>query len=105
MFEIKKIKVQNMISPKGNKIPNQFIITTAEGKYFQSYDSIIAFTPNKDVIAHSYNDHTLLDSNYWNYSKTTGKYRNQFLGEKSENTRAKINNGMYILTDLNDFSY
>ena len=31
-----KIKVRNMISNAGNSVPNQFIITTPEGRYFQS---------------------------------------------------------------------
>ena len=42
-----------------------------------------------------------LDQKYWNYSNTTGKYRNIFLNETIKDTRAKIKNGTYILTDLN----
>jgi hypothetical protein len=42
-----------------------------------------------------------LDQKYWNYSNTTGKYRNIFLGETIKDTRAKIKSGEYILTDLN----
>ena len=42
-----------------------------------------------------------LDQKYWNYSNTTGKYRNIFLGETIKDTKAKIKNGTYILTDLN----
>ena len=41
------MKVQNFTSNNGNKIANQFIITTKKGRYFQSYNSIIAFIPNK----------------------------------------------------------
>ena len=40
-----KIKVKNMTSGKGNEVPNQFLITTPEGIYFQSYQSTIAFKP------------------------------------------------------------
>jgi hypothetical protein len=44
---------------------------------------------------------TLIDKNKWDYSTTTGKYRNQFLGETKKETQAKIDSGEYILTDLN----
>ncbi len=42
-----------------------------------------------------------LDINYWDYSKTTGKYRNKFLGEDKTITQKKINNGIYKLKNLN----
>ena len=97
------MKVENMTSAKGNKIANQFIIT--DKKYyekedrwvttetFQSYDSTIAIVFSTGVV--------LLDENTWDYSVTTGKYRNEFLGEGIAETRAKIKSGEYILTDLN----
>tara|TARA_R100001510_G_C7550160_1_gene134291 strand:- start:255 stop:524 length:270 start_codon:yes stop_codon:yes gene_type:complete len=88
-----KIKVRNMFSPKGNQVANQFIINTNEGTYFQSYNSIIAFRDNNSKIT--------LDDYYWDYSRTTGKYRNEFLGEYIEDTRAKIKSGEYKLADLN----
>ena len=34
-------------------------------------------------------------TNDWDYSVTTGKYRNQFLGEGIKETREKIANGTY----------
>ena len=71
---------------------NQFIIINGGESIFQSYDSIIA-RKIFDVVD--------LDSVYWNYSKTTSKYRNQFLGETTKETQAKIDSGEYILTDLN----
>lgn len=36
------IKIKNIRSSKGNIIPNQFIINTGEGTYFQSYNTVIA---------------------------------------------------------------
>ena len=42
-----------------------------------------------------------LDRNYWDYSVTTSKYRNLFLGETKRETEKKIKSGEYILTDLN----
>jgi len=38
-----KVKVYNIISNNGNPIANQFEIYTDEGRYFQSYKSIIVF--------------------------------------------------------------
>lgn len=88
-----KMRVENMRSNNGNKIANQFQITTAEGVYFQSYDSVIAFIPNEGK--------TQLDSKYWDYSVTTSKYRNIFLGDDKKTTEKKIKANEYILTDLN----
>jgi len=42
-----------------------------------------------------------LDKYSWDYSVTTGKYRNEFLGEGIAETRKKIASGEYILTNLN----
>ena len=89
-----KIKVKNMTSGKGNEVPNQFLITTPEGIYFQSYQSTIAFKP--------YHGKIQLDERTWDYSNTTSKYRRSFLnGEGINETRAKIESGEYILTNLN----
>ena len=91
------MKVTNIESNNGNKIANQFIIINNDGyEYFQSYSSMIARKPigfREGKIE--------LDQKYWNYSNTTGKYRNIFLNESIKDTRAKIKNGTYILTDLN----
>jgi len=78
---------------RNGAVKNQFEITTNEGTYFQSYNSIIVFKPNDGKIQ--------LDQRYWDYSKTTSKYRNQFLMETTKETEAKIASGEYILTDLN----
>lgn len=91
------IKVKNMTSAKsGREVANQFIVNTDNGVYFQSYNSVIAFKPSSDHAK------TMLDEETWNYSVTTTKYRNRFLGENTEETRKKINNGEYILTNLNN---
>ncbi len=80
---------------RNGAVKNQFILTTNEGRFFQSYDSMIAFIPNN-------REKIKLDSQYWDYSKTTGKYRNQFLGETKEETARKIDSGVYELTNLNN---
>jgi hypothetical protein len=87
------MKVQNMTSNKGNKIANQFVIRTDEATYFQSYNSIICKWTNDNFI--------YLDERYWNYSKTTSKYRSLFLNETTNETKRKIAAGRYMLTNLN----
>ncbi len=87
-------KVRQMTSSRsGNPVANQFVIYTDEGTYFQSYNSVIAFRDNNRKI--------ILDNYYWDYSRTTSKYRNEFLGEGIADTRAKIESGEYKLADLN----
>jgi hypothetical protein len=90
------MKVKNLTSPNGNKVANQFIIFDSEFTLFQSYDSVIIKTTFEDGKRVVY-----LDEKYYNYSKTTSKYRNLFLGETTKEIEAKIKNGTYILTDLN----
>ena len=90
------MKIQNMTSSNGNKIANQFIIYDPNFTVFQSYDSVIVkttFEGGKRI--------TYLDEYYWNYSKTTSKYRNLFLGETTKETQQKIDSGVYKLTNLN----
>jgi hypothetical protein len=73
--------------------PNQFIIRTEEKAVFQSYNSIIAEWHRNGTV--------ILDQHFWNYSKTTSKYRNMFLNETTLETRKKIENGTYKLAKLN----
>jgi hypothetical protein len=86
------MKLKNLQSNKGNDVPNQFEINVGGTVYFQSYDSIIVKIEDGK---------TYLDSNYWDYSRTTSKYRNLFLGEDKKRTEKKIKEGIYILTNLN----
>ena len=89
------MKVKQLISKKsGNPIANQFIITTDKGLYFQSYNSIICFIDKT-------NDKIYLDPSYWNYSKTTSKYRNQFLNTNSQEINKLINSGIIKWKNLN----
>lgn len=74
--------------------PNYLVIDTDDGQYLQSYRSIIAFQPlNGEKLK--------LDKNKWDYSATTGKHRNDFLGEKKAETEEKIKSGIYELIELN----
>ena len=91
------MKVRNMTSSRGNKVANQFIITdNHNNEIFQSYNTVIAMRNDSGIV--------YLDKYSWDYSVTTGKYRNEFLGEGIAETRKKINSGEYILTDLNSES-
>jgi hypothetical protein len=87
------MNVSNITNNNGNKVPNQFVISDNGANYFQSYESIIVKRSNGKIE---------LDSYYWNYSKTTSKYRNIFLGETTQETRKKIDSGEYLLVDLNE---
>ena len=83
-------KVENMKSSSNNDIPNQFIIRGNDFVLFQSYDSPIALI--KNGITYIFKD--------WNYSKTTGKYRNIFLMETKKETLDKLKSGEYIAVDF-----
>ena len=87
------MKVQNMLSPRsGKEVANQFIIYHNDKVYFQSYDTIIAVKEGGKIT---------LDRNYWDYSVTTSKYRNEFTGLNTLNTKKAIKNGEIELADLN----
>jgi hypothetical protein len=99
------MRIQNMTSTHGNPVPNQFKIVTnglitsdtgenlGSGTMFQSYKS--------NIVYKNYRGQVYLDSYYWDYSKTTGKYRNLFLGEDKKATEKKIASGEYKLINLN----
>jgi hypothetical protein len=90
------MRVKNMTSPNGNFVANQFIIIDNNATYFQSYNSIIA---KIEMIEGS--KKVFLDEYYYNYSRTTSKYRNLFLGEVTKDIEKKIKEKEYILTNLN----
>jgi len=100
------MKVSNFTSSSGNKVANQFLITEGSTHTFQSYGSTIAVIKHQHLLG-CYNDDgtpkaiVTLDKTYWDYSKTTGVYRNQFLGEGIAETRKKIKSGEYKLVNLN----
>ena len=87
-----EVKVKNFTSERGNSIANQFIIHVGDSTYFQSYETVIVEITDSQVY---------LDEKWWDFSQTTGKYRNIFLDEKKSETKKKIESGKYILKDLN----
>lgn len=88
--------IRNLTNSKGKSIPNQIVIRENDTTMFVSYGSIIykEFWLDGKYVKY-------LDEKYWNYSTTTSKYRNQFLGETTKEIEKKIKDGIYILTDLN----
>ena len=65
--------VQNMLSSKGNRVANQFIINIGLNlTAFQSYNTLIAVYDNKNDVM--YQDRE-------KYSHTTSKYLNRFIRE------------------------
>ena len=82
------IEVKNMTSSRSwREVPNQFVIKTNKGVYFMSYSTVIAFKER--------GTRKMTLSEGWDYSRTTGKYRNQFLGESKAETQKKIDSGEY----------
>lgn len=89
-----QVRVRNMRSPRtGSPVANQFIIFTAFGDYFQSYESVIACRDNQGQ--------WWLDENKWDYSVTTSKYLNEFLGVDTAEKKRRIKSGYYKFADLN----
>lgn len=73
---------------------NQFIFSDESGnEFFQSYNSIIA----KKTI----DGKIFLDSYFWDYSRTTSKYRNRFTGLTTSETKKLIKSGEIELINLN----
>jgi len=89
------MKVRNLKSSRGNSIPNQYeIYDGGDGAaYFQSYNSIIVKIDRDGQV--------WLDEYYWDYSRTTSKYRNVFLGNTTKDCRDNIKSGVYKLKNLN----
>lgn len=71
-MKINNIKVENMLSDStGRAVPNQFIIYTNEGIYFQSYSTMIAFIDRKGKV--------FLVDGALDYSNTTNRWLYRFL--------------------------
>jgi hypothetical protein len=69
---------------------NQFVITDDDGGlWFQSYSTMIAAKVAGRVYL----------SLEWDYSRTTGKYRNRFLGCDGEECKRRIKAGVYVVME------
>lgn len=88
------MKVRHMTGRSGHPVKNQFIIETDTAELFQSYRSVIAKKCYQTGT-------TYLDRHFWDYSSTTGKYRNLFLGLNKAQTEQAIKAGTIQLVNLN----
>jgi len=86
------MKVTNLRSSRGNKVPNQYSIETGNSIIFQSYDSIIAEV-SRGII--------YLDPVYYNYSKTTSKYLYMFLNMNKKEIQEGLRTGKIQFKNLN----
>ena len=77
------MQVSNMLSSRGNKVANQFIIEYDRFTAYQSYSTLIA------VYDHE-NDTMYTDEK--RYSVTTSKYLNMFVNEYQPLTISKVAN-------------
>ena len=83
--------LNNMVTVQNYEgVVNQFLIIGDDYTLFQSYSSPIAMLTTAGQV---------YIFRYWDYSKTTGKYRNLFLNETKKETEAKIKSGEYIFID------
>jgi len=105
-MSIQNLKVSNFNSARsGNPVANQFLLEYVENgnrvRVFQSYDSTIARITHIPKVEGYVDTIVELDESAWDYSTTTGRYRNEFLDEDIAETRKKINSGEYSLVNLN----
>lgn len=73
--------IQSMQSSTGNSVPNQFIIYFDKGSIFWSYNTPIVLS----LMGQDY-----LNYSSWDYSATTGKYRNKYLQVESKRETEKL---------------
>lgn len=92
------IRVSNMTSDNGNKIPNQFILEFENGRVFQSYESIIVVSFWYSESG-KHNNKTYFGED-WNASRTTSKYRNRFLHRDTEWCKKQVTDNKILVLDL-----
>lgn len=78
--------ISQLINSRGNPAMNQFVINSNNKTVFQSYESIICV---KDQ------GKTFLNSEKYQYSKTTSKHLNIFLGIDSKTLKNNVKTGLY----------
>lgn len=94
------IGVEQMTSRSGNVVPNQTILSDMTGKTFVSYGSKIVYQ-SKDRASDGLPLEIIVDENYWDYSRTTGKYRNEFMNMGVQDVRDHIKEGRIQVGNLN----
>lgn len=89
------MKISQMTGRTGKPVANQFILRcdNTGWTYFQSYQTMIAKVGDCGAV--------YLDKRCWDYSTTTGKYRNKFLGIDTATIKKRIKSGQIQLVELN----
>lgn len=77
------MQVSNMLSTKGNKVANQFIIEYDRFTAFQSYSTLIAVYDHENDVMYTDKE---------KYSCTTSKYLNMFIREYQPLHISKVDN-------------
>lgn len=90
----KQMRVIQFTNSRGNAQANHFVLIDQDNnaEYFQSYSSVIVRKLAGQIT---------LDEKYWDYSVTTSKHRNHYLGDSNEEVKSKIASGEYKLANLN----
>lgn len=92
--------VQNIIGFQGNPVVNQFVISTENAIYFQSYRSVVCRIDRKTK--------QVVLSSHWDYSTTTSKYLYKFLRdngiyvERKKDVQSKIKSKEFV--EIEDYS-
>ena len=94
------VNVEPMTTRGGNPSANQLIMSDPHGETFVSYGSKICYR-SYDRYGAERRPKYVFDEYYWDYSRTTSKYRNEFLGFGVAECRKGIKEGWIKLTDLN----
>ncbi len=85
-----------MTSSQKNLVANQFIVTTEDGVYFQSYNDVVAYKDNQNII---------YVAEEFNASPTTIKYLSLFLEMDRDKVEFQIKNKIFKIVDLKDFNF
>ena len=94
------VNVEPMTTRGGNASANQLIMSDPHGETFVSYGTKICYR-SFDKYGPERRPKYVFDEYYWDYSRTTSKYRNEFLGFGVAECRKGIKEGWIKLTDLN----
>jgi len=100
------MQVENLLVKVNQIRPNCLVVQISDTtsfsnpvEYLQSYSTIIA---KRDKFYPGVKGRQIwLDKSMWDYSSTTGRHRNFFLGETKAETLKKIKSGEYQLVNLN----
>jgi len=85
---LRELEITNL-----DNVGKELSIRTDDGRYFVSYNTVIAYIDNTAKI--------YLDKDYWQYSSTTSKWRNKFLNMTTQETKNEIKLGHIELINLN----